>query len=68
VTASWSTIDCDVHVNVPNMQALLPYLDEFWRDSVLDRGMNSLESISYPPRPDPIGAAREASRPTPSMH
>jgi uncharacterized protein len=31
------------------MQALLPYLDEQWRDSVLDRGLNSLESISYPP-------------------
>jgi uncharacterized protein len=49
VTASWSTIDCDVHVNVPSMQALLPHLDEYWRDSVVDRGMNSLESISYPP-------------------
>src|ERR1700729_2497421 len=31
------------------MQALLPHLDEYWRDSVVDRGMNSLESISYPP-------------------
>ena len=49
MTASWSTIDCDVHVNVPSMQALLPHLDEYWRDSVVDRGMNSLESISYPP-------------------
>ena len=49
MTAPWSTIDCDVHVNVPSMQALLPHLDEYWRDSVVDRGMNSLESISYPP-------------------
>ena len=49
MTASWSTIDCDVHVNVPSMQALLPHLDEYWRDSVVDRGMNSLDSISYPP-------------------
>ena len=49
MTASWSTIDCDVHVNVPSMQALLPHLDEYWRDSVVDRGMNSLELISYPP-------------------
>ena len=47
--ASWSTIDCDVHANVPSMQALLPYLDEQWRDSVIDRGLNSLESINYPP-------------------
>jgi predicted TIM-barrel fold metal-dependent hydrolase len=49
MTLSSSTIDCDVHANVPNMQALLPYLDEQWRDSVIDRGLNSLESISYPP-------------------
>ena len=31
------------------MQALLPYLDEYWRDSVVERGIGSLESISYPP-------------------
>ena len=61
----WSTIDCDVHVNVPSMQALLPHLDEYWRDSVVDRGLNSLESISYPPnapltaRPDFRGKAGE---------
>jgi uncharacterized protein len=47
--STWSTIDCDVHANVPGMAALLPYLDEQWRDSVIDRGLNSLESISYPP-------------------
>ena len=49
MTAPSSAIDCDVHANVPSMQALLPYLDEQWRDSVVDRGLNSLESISYPP-------------------
>ena len=43
------SIDCDVHPNVPGMRALLPYLEEFWRDSVEDRGIDSLESISYPP-------------------
>jgi hypothetical protein len=47
------------------MQALLPHLDEYWRDSVIDRGLNSLESISYPPnapltaRPDWRGKAGE---------
>jgi len=49
MNATSSAIDCDVHANVPSMQALLPYLDEQWRDSVIDRGLNSLESISYPP-------------------
>src|ERR1700744_6621142 len=47
------------------MQALLPHLEEYWRDSVVDRGMNSLDSISYPPnapltsRPDWRGKAGE---------
>ena len=42
-------IDCDVHPGVPGMQALLPYLDEHWRASVIERGIDSLDSISYPP-------------------
>jgi predicted TIM-barrel fold metal-dependent hydrolase len=49
MSATSSAIDCDVHANVPSMQVLLPYLDEQWRDNVVDRGLNSLESISYPP-------------------
>ncbi len=63
--ASQSLIDCDVHVNVPGMPALLPYLDEQWRDSIIDRGLNSLESVNYPPnapltaRPDWRGKAGE---------
>src|SRR6202007_372587 len=32
-----------------SIQALLPHLDGHWRDSVIDRGINSLDSISYPP-------------------
>ena len=42
-------IDCDVHPAVPGMNALLPYLDDFWRDCVVDRGIDSLDTISYPP-------------------
>src|SRR5215213_11677670 len=41
-------IDCDVHPSVPDVNALLPYLDTFWRDSVVDRGLSSLDSNSYP--------------------
>src|SRR5262245_38560481 len=41
-------IDCDVHPTVPDNKALLPYLEAFWHDSVVSRGINSLESISYP--------------------
>src|ERR671932_697720 len=43
-------IDCDVHPAVPDVAALMPYLDEHWRDTVEERDIRSLESISYPPR------------------
>src|SRR5262249_60660553 len=32
-----------------DIKALSPYLDEHWRDAVEERGIPSLESISYPP-------------------
>jgi hypothetical protein len=51
-------IDCDVHPTVPSIKALLPYLDEHWRESVEERGILSLESISYP-RNAPISAREE---------
>src|ERR1700737_2709528 len=31
------------------MKALLPYLDDFWRATVEERGINSLETVTYPP-------------------
>jgi hypothetical protein len=58
------SIDCDVHPSVPGMRALIPYLDEFWRDSVEDRGIDSLESISYPPNA-PISARPDFRVPPP---
>jgi hypothetical protein len=47
-----------VHPTVPDVAALAPHLDTFWRDQVADRGLNSLESISYPPKA-PITARPE---------
>ncbi|HET8996183.1 MAG TPA: amidohydrolase family protein [Acetobacteraceae bacterium] len=41
-------IDCDVHPTVPNMAALLPYLEPVWRDTVVRRGIEDLTTISYP--------------------
>jgi predicted TIM-barrel fold metal-dependent hydrolase len=43
-----SGVDCDVHPAVPGMAALLPYLDEMWREMVVRRGLDELNSISYP--------------------
>ena len=44
--AGW--IDCDIHPSVPSLQALLPYLDDHWREMVQQRGLDELNSISYP--------------------
>jgi uncharacterized protein len=44
-----TAIDCDVHPTVLGMKALLPYLDDFWRETVEERGINSLETVTYPP-------------------
>jgi uncharacterized protein len=43
-----SGIDCDVHPAVPGLSALLPYLNDHWRDTVVQRGVHELESIAYP--------------------
>jgi predicted TIM-barrel fold metal-dependent hydrolase len=59
--ADLKAIDCDVHPSVPDIKALLPYLDAFWRDSIEERGIPSLESISYPPNA-PISARPDFRR------
>lgn len=41
-------IDCDVHVNVPGIKALLPYMTEAWQDMITSRGTDGLELASYP--------------------
>jgi predicted TIM-barrel fold metal-dependent hydrolase len=67
MSAELRAIDCDVHPTVPDLKALLPYLDPFWRDQVDERGIPSLESISYPPnapitsRPDWRGKNGQAA-------
>lgn len=54
-------IDCDIHPAVPNLKALLPYLEEHWREIVVLRGMDELTSISYPPNAP--SSARDDWRP-----
>jgi predicted TIM-barrel fold metal-dependent hydrolase len=60
-------IDCDVHPSVPNIQALVPYLDDYWREMVDLRGIEGFETRSYPPmaplsaRPDWRGANGRAA-------
>ena len=42
-------IDCDVHPSAPDMKSLEPSLDDFWRKTVEERVINSLETVTYPP-------------------
>jgi len=62
-----ASIDCDVHPQVPNLKALLPYLEPHWRDSFVERGIPGFESNTYPPqvplsvRPDFTGNSHPAT-------
>lgn len=44
-----AVIDCDIHPGIPNVAALLPYLDAYWQDQFLSRGIDGIELASYPP-------------------
>ena len=44
-----TAIDCDIHPTVPNLKALFPHLDEYWRDSFVERGIPGFEANAYPP-------------------
>ena len=45
-----NAIDCDVHPAVPSTKALLPYVDDYWRDAIVSRGIDrlNLDLTSYP--------------------
>jgi uncharacterized protein len=44
-------IDCDVHAALPGSHVLLPYLDDYWREHVVMRGLDreNLNTSNYPP-------------------
>jgi predicted TIM-barrel fold metal-dependent hydrolase len=60
-------IDCDIHPAVPTLAALLPYLDAHWREAVVQRGLDELRTVDFPPsaplsaRPDWHGATSVAA-------
>ncbi|MBD0275722.1 MAG: amidohydrolase family protein, partial [Acetobacteraceae bacterium] len=47
--ATAGAIDVDVHPAVPGMAALLPHLDAHWREQVVVRGIDGLESVMWKP-------------------
>jgi predicted TIM-barrel fold metal-dependent hydrolase len=44
-------IDCDVHAPTPTVEAVGPYLDEYWRDYAAEAGFRAPSSVAtvYPP-------------------
>lgn len=46
--AGQAVIDCDVHVNVPGIRALLPYLDDYWREICTQAAFRGPTDTSYP--------------------
>ena len=64
-------IDCDIHASLPGLNSLLPYLDDYWHEHILARGLQLIDytisgwqpSIPLNTRPDwfPKGE-RPASR------
>ena len=50
-------VDCDLHPAPPSATELLPYLDEYWRDQIVDRHIArySFNLTSYPPN-SPLSA------------
>ena len=41
-------IDCDVHPLTPGPRDLAPFMDDYWRDTIEVRGIDSWISIAYP--------------------
>ncbi len=60
--AGLAVVDCDLHNAVPSVGALLPYLDDHWREYVQQSAFKGPADVYYPPRA-PI-TARPGSQPT----
>ena len=43
-------IDCDVHPALPGTVALLPFLDDYWREQITVRGIDGLDLAAFPDR------------------
>ncbi len=44
-------IDCDIHLPVPGAKQLLPYLDDYWGDMAVSRGIDRMDLAGYPRSP-----------------
>ena len=61
-------IDCDIHPGVPSVKVLLPYMDSYWADAFVQRGMDGFDMASYPPgAPLPTRISKALSGPIPAV-
>ncbi len=58
-------IDCDLHPAMPSVAALMPYLDEYWRDQLANRHIDRYSFVltSYPPG-SPLSARPDWRQPS----
>ncbi|NLT05854.1 MAG: amidohydrolase [Solirubrobacterales bacterium] len=56
-------IDCDVHANVPSIEALFPYMDPLWVEWTTERGWTGPAAVSMAYPPASARACRELWRP-----
>jgi predicted TIM-barrel fold metal-dependent hydrolase len=59
-TSVWTgaVIDCDVHANVPSLDAILPYLDPVWVEATRERGWHGPSGPALAYRPGAPTTAR----------
>ncbi len=53
-------IDCDMHINVPGVRTLMPYMSDYWQDQIATRYIDrsSFAHMNYPPR-SPLSARQD---------
>src|SRR5438128_11706877 len=44
-----AVVDCDIHVAVPSVEALFPYLSEHWREYIRTSAFKGPVDTAYPP-------------------
>ena len=47
-TLTDGAIDCDIHPGVPDIKRLLRYMEPFWQESFVARGLDGFDMMSYP--------------------
>lgn len=57
-------IDCDIHLTVPSVEVLLPYLAEHWHEYIRESAFKGPIDTSYPPSA-PITGSSAPSAPVP---